>query len=314
MSRPHKRRAYFGSALRVGHGHRRHDLSAAPPGQRGANRQRDRGSQGRVPPRRWARTTWSCWPRPRPRARSTVDPDRRHRQGQGRKDVADELDKLGGTVDKQVRQRRLRARQGPDRQRPQGRQAARRRRDRPQRVHPAAEDPEPKATADGPGRPAGRRRPGREHPGRQPVHADQRDRRGRLQAGAPDVGRPRRDDRHHGLRCRPRQPGAADRPPPASARSSTGSPPPTRCEDATWRAMLTRSPARRSPRGGHLDRAGRHLPVQPVQRAITAGSEPGGDVNRDGDTTDTLRRPLRPGEPRHLGRHQPEPRLHRRRR
>ena len=31
--------------------------------------------------------------------------------------------------------------------------------------------------------------------------------------------------------------------------------------------------------------------------AITAASEPAGDVNRDGDTTDRFGRPLRPGRP-----------------
>ena len=58
----------------------------------------------------------------------------------------------------------------------------------------------------------------------QPLHADRRHRRGPVRPGAPDVGRPRHDDRHPRPRRGPRAPGPADHDAPVSARSSTGSP------------------------------------------------------------------------------------------
>ena len=92
-----------------------------------------------------------------------------------------------------------------------GRQAPRRRRDRPRRDRSRCPTPDPSEQARSATKAAaavaGARR---RHTGGQPVHADARDRRRRLQEGPPDVGRPRRHDRHPGLRRRPRQPGAAD--------------------------------------------------------------------------------------------------------
>ncbi len=91
---------------------------------------------------------------------------------------------------------------------------------------------------------------------------------------APDLGRPRRHHRHPRLRRRPRPPGAADDHRPASARSSTGSPRPTRCSTATAPGgpMLT------SVTGPTFTVAGStwtapagHVPVQPLQRGDHRG-------------------------------------------
>ena len=151
----------------------------------------------------------------------------------------------------------------------------------------------------GPKQPAGHRRPRRGHGGRQPVHADPRDRLGRLQAPAPDLGRPRHHHRHPGQRHRPGAPRAAD--------------------DVHGRAQDRRHVHRHRPghRGLARHRRRRHLaahepsrpPARPSvignatytvpagtfqaqqlveSRTNIAGGEVLGDVNRDGDTTDRI--------------------------
>ena len=79
--------------------------------------------------------------------------------------------------------------------RPAGRPRRGRREPGSQREHPGRR---------GRGGPAGS---GRRHAERQPVHADPRHRRDRVQAEVPDRRRPRHHDRHPRLRRRPRPPG-----------------------------------------------------------------------------------------------------------
>ena len=129
------------------------------------------------------------------------------------KEVADGLKEPRRHGQPALRPGRLPAGQGSHREGPQGRARC-----------PAS----PRSTSTRPS--SSRTRPRRPRPGRrevaeqgetvagpgadtrrgQPVHADQRDRRGGLQGRAPRVGRPRRHDRHHGLRCGPGPPGAAE--------------------------------------------------------------------------------------------------------
>ena len=83
--------------------------------------------------------------------------------------------------------------------------------------------------------------PRRDHPGDQPLHADRRDRRGRLQEGPPEVGRPRRHHRHPRLRRRPRPPGAAEDHHRRAQDRRLGHRhrPDRRTATRTWRAMVT---------------------------------------------------------------------------
>ena len=206
------------------------------------------------------------------------------------------------------------------------------------------EDPRPDAAASkGKGKtPALYPAPGATHAGRQPVHADRRDRLGRLQAGPPEVGRPRHHDRHPRLRRRPRPPGAADDHHRRAQDRRLGHrdrPGPRRRRHLAPDAHRRR-PARRSPYAGrHLDRARpaatRSAPVhrepspRPTSRAATstATATPptssassttrrrttsGSTPNNDGDFTDDAvmrpykeklrRRPLRHRQPGHRGR------------
>ena len=130
-------------------------------------------------------------------------------QGQA-KNVAARLDGLGGTVTRRFDKVGFMVVSVPTSKVARRREAPGRQRRRPRRV--ACRCPtRARATPADAGRGGGRRRrrPRDGHARRQPVHADRRDRRGRLQAGAPDLRRSRRDDRRPGLRRRPRPPGAA---------------------------------------------------------------------------------------------------------
>ena len=317
MSRPQKRSrrtsaALFASVLAAS----AMTTSVVPPPRR-RSRHRDRRFPRPPPPRRWALTTPNCSAEARAKKAPTVTLIVATEKGKAG-EVADDLD--------QARRHRrpaawTRSATCWPRSRPTGSSrppAPRRLRRRPRRGHPAA-GPGGRSNdrhRHAPARPAGHR-PGAGRPPRpQPVHADQRDRRGRVQADAPRRGTAAASRSASWTPASTSTTRRCRRPPPASARSSTGSPRPTRSRgDGTWRPMSPRSPARRSPAGAHLDRAGRHVPVQPVQPSPSPpAATPRGDVNRDGDTTDTLRRPLRPGDQQHLGGRQPEPRLHRRRR
>ena len=246
-------------------------------------------------------------------------PHHRHRQGQGarrrrrgqearRRPSTRRFDKVGYVLAP-----------GAHRQGAQGREAARRRGDRPRRDHPAARTRPPSRAGKsggqaGPPLPG----PGPTTPAANPYMPTQRDRRGRLQAEAPDLGRPRRDDRHHGLGCRPRPPGPADHHHRRAQDRRLGD---RDRPGARGRRHLARDAHRGQPArpftfaGGDLDTApaGKyrfnrfaetHHRGQRARRATSTATA----------TPPTVRHPLRPGQPRHPGRREPEPRLHRRRR
>ena len=135
--------------------------------------------------------------------------------------------------------------------------------------------------------------------GRQPLHADQRDRLGRLQAPAPDVGRPRRHHRH------PRLAASTSRT-PRCRRPRTGERKIVDWFTATDPVTEGRSSPAATPPGCHGARDGKpahgryrrtrptRCPPAPTRSAArrgrtnVAGCEVCGDVNRDGDTTDRI--------------------------
>ena len=190
-------------------------------------------------------------------------------------DVAGALKKLGGTVAKRVDQVGYVRASVPTGAVLQGGQAARRRGHRPQRGHPAAE-----ARADRgprPGRRAGgapSAAPGADTPADNPYMPTGRDRRGRLQEGAPDLGRPRRHDRHPGRRRRPRPPGAADHLDRRAEDRRLGHRhrPAVRRRRHLAADADRRSPAPRSPRRGQTGR--RRAPARSSSTGSTSRSPP----------------------------------------
>ena len=133
-------------------------------------------------------------------------------------------------------------------------------------------------------------RPGREHAGRQPVHADA----ARSARSTFKRKHPTWDGRGVTIGI---MDSGVDLDHPALQTTSTGerkivdwvtATDPVLEGDGTWRAMLTEVAGPSFTSAAHLDGAGRHVRFNRFTEAITAASDPGGDVNRDGDTTDVF--------------------------